>query len=108
MAAQKYIDKAITNPKHPRQGRQTPRETSPTANIIHYAQHATASCCRRCLEVWHGIPSDRVLLAEEIFYLTDLVMLYVNARMPELSTDPVRISNRAKRKIDPRKPSVGN
>ena len=99
-AAQRYIETAVANPTHPRQGRQTPRETSPTANIIHYGQHATASCCRKCLEEWHGILQDRVLLGEEISYLRDLVMLYVDARMPDLSTEPVRISNRSKRAIE--------
>ncbi len=35
-------------------GRQTPRE----GNTIFYAQHATASCCRTCIEYWHGIPKN--------------------------------------------------
>lgn len=98
-AAQRHIEKAVANPTHPRQGRQTPRETSPTANIIHYAQHATASCCRKCLEEWHGIPPDRFLFVEEISYLRDLVMLYVDARMPGLSTEAVRVSSRRHRAI---------
>lgn len=62
-------------------GRQTPFETDVP---IHYAQHATACCCRRCIEYWHGIPPDRPLLDEEIEYLTDLCMRYLHHRLPDL------------------------
>jgi hypothetical protein len=44
-----------------------------------------------CLEEWHGVPVDRSLSTQEISYLTELAMLYVDARMPDLSTEPVRI-----------------
>ena len=93
-AAQKRIQQAVGNPTHPLQGRQTPRESSPTANAIHYAQHATASCCRPCLEEWHGIPLDRPLTTDELTYLTELAMLYVEARLPDLSRDPVLVPRR--------------
>jgi Domain of unknown function (DUF4186) len=92
-AARKQIAKAVKDPNHPRQGQQTHRETHPHANVIHYAQHATASCCRRCLEEWHGIPLDRELTSGEIHYLTDLAMLYVRARVPDLAEGPVHVPN---------------
>ena len=66
-------------------GRQTPRETSPRANAIHYAQHATASCCRTCIKEWHGIPHGRELNNREIFYLSELAILYLLERIPELN-----------------------
>jgi Domain of unknown function (DUF4186) len=94
-AARKTIQSAVGNPTHPAQGRQTPRETNRTANAIHYAQHATACCCRKCLAEWHGISVDRVLGDDEISYLTDLVMLYVAARIPDLAEGPTSISRRA-------------
>jgi Domain of unknown function (DUF4186) len=104
-AAEKQIGKAVGNISHPREGRQTPRETNPTANVIHYAQHATASCCRRCLEEWHGIPRGRVLTPEEIGYLTELAMLYVEARVPDLGEEPVHVpSMRHKGQIESPKP----
>ena len=65
-------------------GRQTPRETSSKANAIHYAQHATASCCRKCIEEWHGIPQGRALGNEEVVYLSDLAMLYLLEQVPGL------------------------
>jgi len=42
-------------------GKQTPMRGHP----VFVAQHATACCCRGCLEKWHGIPAGRELTAAE-------------------------------------------
>jgi ASC-1-like (ASCH) protein len=60
-----------------RDGYQTPYK----GNIIYYAQHATGSCCRKCIHYWHGIPEGRALNDEEIDYLVLLVMKYVRVRL---------------------------
>lgn len=88
IAAFRQIGKLIGSPQHPLEGRQTPRESSPGANAIHYAQHATASCCRRCLSEWHNIPEERQVTDNEIAYLTDLAMLYITNRIPNLADQP--------------------
>jgi ribosomal protein L34E len=85
-AVRHRIKQAVWSPFHPLQGRQTPRETSANANAVHYAQHATASCCRACLEEWHGIPTDRELTEEELAYLTELAMLYILEKIPDLDS----------------------
>jgi len=90
-AARKQIAQAVGRISHPREGQQTARETNPHANAVHYAQHATAACCRRCVEEWHGIPRDRELTAEEIDYLTELAMLYVTSRLPDLAEGPIYV-----------------
>jgi hypothetical protein len=90
-AAEHQIRKLVGSEKHPREGRQTPRETSPHANAIHYAQHATASCCRRCVAEWHAIPEGRPLTDSEVLYLTELALLYIEDRMPDLSDNPVQV-----------------
>lgn len=83
VAAEKRIRRSV-GPAEPRfDGRQTPREGS--GNVLYYAQHATASCCRKCIEVWHGIPGGRELTHEEILYLTELAVLYVRERLPLLT-----------------------
>ncbi|MBE7467628.1 MAG: DUF4186 family protein [Anaerolineales bacterium] len=64
-------------------GRQTPDH----GNIIYYAQHALACCCRTCMEYWHGIPKGVELSDEQIDYFTELIMKYVDARMPELTEE---------------------
>lgn len=62
-------------------GRQTPRE----GNIVYYAQHALACCCRTCLEYWHGIPKTAELTSGDIDYFTNLIMLYIGERLPNLA-----------------------
>ena len=43
-------------------GRQTPMRGHP----VFIAQHATATCCRKCLANWHGIPAGQALSEQEI------------------------------------------
>lgn len=83
VAAQNRIHKSVGSAQHPREGRQTPKENS--GNAIFYAQHATACCCRKCIEYWHNIPLGRELTEQEIGYFTDLVMLYIEERLPILT-----------------------
>ena len=62
-------------------GRQTPMGNG---DIVNYAQHATATCCRKCIEIWHNIPQEKLLTEEELDFFTELVMLYSKERIPEL------------------------
>jgi len=71
-------------------GRQTPLAGK---EIINYAQHATATCCRKCLEAWHNIPQNRVLSEEQLEYCTNLVMLYITERVPNLKDKGVEVVN---------------
>ena len=83
-------------PSHPyRDGIQTPK----MGNVLYYAQHATATCCRKCIEVWYGIPQGRELTEEELRYLTELVLLYVWERLPELTEKVEAIPTRRQRLI---------
>lgn len=49
----------------PNDGKQTPFRGHP----VFVAQHATACCCRGCLEKWHRIPRGRELSVEERDYV---------------------------------------
>jgi len=64
-----------------RDGMQTPLKRNP----ICYAQHSTATCCRKCIEYWHGIPQDQELSDDDISYFLELVMAYIMRRLPTLS-----------------------
>lgn len=86
-AAVNRIRKSVGSSNHPRQGRQTPFK----GNVLFYAQHAVAACCRPCIEEWHAISRDRDLTAEEVFYLSELISKYVEKRIPELSEFGERI-----------------
>jgi len=50
-----------------------------------FAQHAVASCCRECVEEWHGIPQGSALEEQEVDYLADLMMLYIEEKVPEMT-----------------------
>jgi hypothetical protein len=90
-SARKQIGRAVGSASPFRDGIQTPRESSPRANAIHYAQHATGSCCRKCVEEWHGIVQGRDLTPTEVSYLVDLAMLYLDDRLPRLTDHPQKV-----------------
>ena len=54
-------------------GRQTPYRGHP----VFVAQHATATCCRTCLERWHRIPKGRDLTSDEQAYVVDVVCRWI-------------------------------
>lgn len=58
-------------PEH--DGRQTPWRGHP----VFTAQHATATCCRGCIEKWHHIPKGRPLTDDELADLTELVVRWI-------------------------------
>lgn len=92
IVAEKRIRSSV-GPKKPfHDGWQTPWEgKGKTHAILYFAQHAVACCCRTCIAEWHDIPAGRELNEEEIRYLTDLLCLYVEERIPELTEDGVKI-----------------
>lgn len=53
-------------------------------NIIYFAQHATATCCRQCMQYWHGIPYDRKLTDEELEYAHQLIMKYIDIKIGDM------------------------
>ena len=55
-------------------GKQTPMHGNP----VFVSQHATATCCRTCLYKWHKIKNDHDLTNEEIEYIVNLIMDYIN------------------------------
>ena len=73
--ARQIIAKRLAPAVIPNDGRQTPMRhgTSP----VFIAQHATACCCRGCLEKWHHIPKGRALTADEQAYVVDVIMRWI-------------------------------
>ena len=72
--ADDFIRKRIA-PKNPHNdGRQTPMSGHPAFK----AMHATACCCRGCLEKWHKIPQNRELSEKEINTLVELIMSWIS------------------------------
>lgn len=89
-AAWHRLEKYLATADPARDGRQTPFR----GNSIFYAQHATATCCRTCLQYWHDIPKGRQLTDQELEYCFQLVHLYLDDRLPTLQEDPVKVPRR--------------
>lgn len=83
----KRIRQSVGKVRHPKEGKQTPYE----GNVLFYAQHSVAACCRRCIEYWHGVPATAVLTEDEVGYLAALVVKYVARRLPNLNELPVKV-----------------
>ncbi|GGK32818.1 DUF4186 domain-containing protein [Nocardia camponoti] len=61
-------------PAEPRNdGKQTPYRGHP----VFVAQHATATCCRNCLERWHGIKKGRDLDEGEREYVVEAICRWI-------------------------------
>ena len=55
-------------------GKQTPmRQVHP----VFIAQHATATCCRGCLEKWYKISRGKELSDNEVVFIVDLIMTWI-------------------------------
>ncbi|MBU1864671.1 MAG: DUF4186 domain-containing protein [Candidatus Omnitrophica bacterium] len=68
-----FISERIGPAKPCNDGTQTPMKNHP----VFIAQHATATCCRTCVETWHHIPRGRALNHSEISYLVDVIMSWL-------------------------------
>ncbi len=60
-------------------GKQTPMRNHP----VFIAQHATATCCRGCIQKWHGIEKGRALNDAEIDYIVALIMGWIGEKLDE-------------------------
>lgn len=58
-------------------GKQTPFKGHP----VFKAQHATATCCRGCLEKWHKIRKGKSLSVEEVDYVVSFIMLWIKHQL---------------------------
>lgn len=58
-------------------GKQTPMRGHP----VFVAQHATACCCRGCLQKWHQIPQGRALTQAEQAYIVVVLEKWLSNKM---------------------------
>ena len=68
-----FINKRLRDITNINDGKQTPMKGHP----VFIAQHATATCCRGCLEKWHHIPKDRPITNEEVEYIVNVFMAWI-------------------------------
>ena len=72
-----FVSKRLAPAEPKNDGKQTPMRGHP----VFIAQHATACCCRGCLEKWHGIPQGVPLSAEQQVYIVGMLMSWMRREM---------------------------
>ena len=75
--AQDFIEKRLAPAVIPNDGKQTPMRGPP----VFIAQHATATCCRGCLEKWHKIRAGKELTPRQKEYIVHVIMLWIKGEM---------------------------
>ena len=75
-----FIRKRLAPAEIANDGKQTPMRGHP----VFVAQHATATCCRGCLEKWHHIPKGRELTETEQEYVVNVIMEWIRREMKKL------------------------
>jgi hypothetical protein len=77
--ARDFIEQRLAPADPPNDGKQTPTKNHP----VFIAQHATATCCRGCLEKWHGISKGRALSDREVLYVVAVIRRWLVDQQPE-------------------------
>jgi len=75
--AKDFIKKRIAPAFITNDGKQTPMRGHP----VFIAEHATATCCRGCIEKWHHIPKGRELTKVEQDYLVAVIMEWIKRQI---------------------------
>ena len=72
-----FIEKRLAPKEIKNDGKQTPMRGHP----VFIAQHATACCCRGCLNKWHKIPKNIELSNEQKDYIVEVIMTWIKRQM---------------------------
>ena len=75
--AAEIVAKRLAPAEIPNDGKQTPMKGHP----VFLAQHATGTCCRGCLEKWHGIPQGRALSEAEQEKIVGIIMAWIGRQL---------------------------
>ena len=74
-----FITKRLASKYPKNDGKQTPFKGHP----VFIAEHATATCCRSCLEKWHKIPVGCELTKDQIDYIVNVIIAWITKEMKE-------------------------
>lgn len=67
--ARQFVESRLADAEPVNDGKQTPMKNHP----VFVAQHATATCCRGCLEKWHRVSKGHTLSVAEIDYIVGII-----------------------------------
>lgn len=82
--ARRFIIERLAPAAPPRDGRQTPWHGHP----VFVAQHATATCCRKCLARWHHIPAGHALGEQQISYVVAIIAAWLARHVEDVPPEP--------------------
>lgn len=82
--AEEFIETRLAPAKPAKDGMQTPMRGHP----VFTAQHATATCCRRCLASWHHIETGRLLEEKEKTYIASVLQRWLDSELIRIRNDP--------------------
>ena len=76
---QKKLHTTLSKPRSQNSydGRQTPFSD----NLLLWAQHATGTCCRKCLELWYNIGAESTISTSDYEYLEQVIMHYLTQKI---------------------------
>lgn len=80
--AQDFISKRIAPAFVANDGKQTPMRGHP----VFIAQHATATCCRKCINKWHKFPMGTQLTQEQQDYIVELIMKWIKKQFEKITS----------------------
>ena len=75
--AQDFISKRVAPAFVSNDGKQTPMRGHP----VFIAQHATATCCRKCINKWHKFSMGTQLTQEQQDYIVKLIMEWIKRQL---------------------------
>ena len=74
--AHKFILERLSSAYPDNDGNQTPFKNHP----VFVAQHATATCCRKCMNKWYKIPKGIELTPEQIDFSVDIIIHWIKSQ----------------------------
>ena len=75
--AQDFISKRVAPSFVANDGKQTPMKGHP----VFIAQHATATCCRKCINKWHKFEMNVQLTDTQQEYIVSLIMQWIKKQI---------------------------
>lgn len=72
-----FVNKRLKHAVILNDGKQTPYKGHP----VFISQHATACCCRKCLNKWHKIPLDVELDEKQVDFIVYILMEFIKKEL---------------------------
>jgi len=88
--AEDFVRTRLASANPPNDGKQTPMRGHP----VFVAQHATATCCRSCLEKWWKVPRGVEIPESRRCGIVDFLMAWIERDMSRDRSTPSRSDER--------------